>query len=1053
MLFEKVDTRVSFVELEHRMLRFWERAGTFDALRRQNAGGPKWSFLDGPITANNPMGVHHAWGRTYKDCYQRFHAMKGCELRYQNGFDCQGLWVEVEVEKELGFRSKRDIEQYGLERFVEKCKERVRKYAAVQTDQSVRLGYWMDWDDSYYTMSDENNYTIWRFLKKCHERGLVYRGRDSMPWCPRCGTGISQHEMHEGYREVTDDSVIVRMPLRGREGEYLLVWTTTPWTLTSNVACAVHADLAYARVRQDGAVYYLAESRLDELKSRGEFEVLGTLPGAEMEGWTYDGPFDELAVAAPAVEAHRVVTWDLVSSDEGTGIVHVAPGCGKEDFDLSVLLDLPVIAPIDESGLFLEGYGDLTGRHAAEVSEAVCDDLRRKGYYYKKEPYTHSYPHCWRCGTALLFRNVQEWFINMSWRGEIMKVARQVMWIPEWGLERELDWLTNMRDWMISKKRYWGLALPVYQCDCGWFDVIGSREELKERAVEGWEQFDGHSPHRPWIDAVKIRCARCGAPVGRIPDVGNPWLDAGIVPYSTVRYSEDRDYWSEWTPADFVVECFPGQFRNWFYALLAMSTMMEGIAPFRTLLGHSLVRDERGEEMHKSTGNVVVFDEAAEQMGCDVMRWMFCRQNPLSNLNFGYTVGEQLRRAVFNTLWNTYAFFCNYARLDGFELGADVVSVAERPDIDRWLLSDLQLLVRLAGERMADYDVAALIFGAEKFIDDLSNWYVRRNRRRFWRAKGQDDRDKLAAYQTLHEVLVTLCKVLAPVIPFLTEEMYRNLVAERDDSAPPSVHLCPYPEPDQDLIDEELSRHMGVVTSAVSAVLSVRMTEQIRVRQPLRRLIAVTSSADAAAALRRFEEQVLEELNVKELAIRESTDDIVSYRIVPDMSALGPRFRADAGRAAEAVKALDPAEVARTVQAGGEVAFELDGAEHRIAPEHVQVRREMAEHLAAAEAGGVTLILDTEITPDLRAEGLSRDTVRHVQQYRKELDLNIEDRIHLRCAAEGDELRDAVERWRDYIMAETLALSMEPVLAEGDSKTVRIGDADLTIQIARAEAP
>ncbi len=1049
-MLNKVPTRVSFVELEHGMLRLWQQQRTFEALREKNAGGPRWSFLDGPITANNPMKVHHAWGRTYKDCYQRFHAMRGERLRYQNGFDCQGLWVEVEVERDLGFTSKRDIEQFGLARFVEACKERVRRFSAIQTEQSIRLGYWMDWGNSYYTMSDENNYTIWRFLKKCHQRGLIYKGRDSMPWCARCGTGISQHEMHEGYREVTDQAVYVRLPLRGRQGEYLLVWTTTPWTLSSNVACAVHPELTYARVEQDGGAYYLVEDAVEVMKERGDCRVLATLPGAEMEGWAYDGPFDELPAAAEAAAAHRVVTWELVSSGEGTGIVHVAPGCGKEDFDLGQQIGLPVVAPIDESGVFLEGFGFLTGKSAFEVADPIFVSLRQKGYYYKKEPYTHSYPHCWRCKEPLLFRNVREWFIEMSWRDEIKEVVRQIEWIPAWGLERELDWLENMRDWMISKKRYWGLALPIFACECGWFEVVGSREELRERAVEGWEEFDGHSPHRPWVDAVKIACGECGRPAARIPDVGNPWLDAGIVPYSTVRYNTDRDYWLRWIPADLVTECFPGQFRNWFYALLAMSTMMEGIPPFKTLLGHALVQDEHGEEMHKSAGNAIEFDEAAERMGCDVMRWVFCRQNPVNNLRFGWHLGDETRRIVFSTLWNVYAFFCNYARLDGFEPGGEAVPYAERQDIDRWLLSDLQLLVRAANERLESYDVASLIHRAEKFTDDLSNWYVRRNRRRFWRARGQDDRDKLAAYQTLHEALVTLCRVVAPIIPFLTEAMYQNLVAEQDPDAPPSVHLCDYPVPKEDLIDEELSRQMEVVTSAVSAVLGLRMSEQLRVRQPLRELTAVTTDAETAAALKRFKDQVLEELNVKRLTLRQSAEGIERYRIVPNMAALGPKHKSEAGKVAEAIGSMEPATVAKALKAGRALGVTVGGMEVRVEPGEVEVRRETPENLAVTEAGELMLILDSEITPELRGEGWARDTVRHVQQYRKELDLNIEDRIRLRYAAECDALAEAIEQWRDYVMGETLSVEMKPGLDEGPTKEVQIDGAALHLQVKKA---
>lgn len=865
-MFEKVDPRENAVRQEHEVLKFWDDAEIFNKLAKRNEDGPRWSFLDGPITANNPMGVHHAWGRTYKDCFQRFHAMKGYKLRYQNGFDCQGLWVEVEVEKQLEFKTKRDIEKFGIEKFVNKCKERARKYADVQTEQSRRLGYWMDWDNSYYTMDDENNYMIWAFLKKCHDRSLIYKGADSMPWCPRCGTGISQHEMHEGYREVADTSVFLRLPIRGRTNEHLLVWTTTPWTLSANVACAVNANMKYVKVRQGKDSYYLAHALSDVMKEKGAFEIVAELTGTDMTGWSYDGPFDELPAQKKMVHEHKVVSWDDVSEAEGTGIVHVAPGCGKEDFDLAKMRGLPVLAPIDESGQYVDGYGFLCGRNAAEVSEDILRNLEEKSYFYKREEYVHSYPHCWRCDTPLLFRHVHEWFIDMSWRDEIKENVRKCKWIPEWGQARELDWLDNMRDWMISKKRYWGLALPIFECDCGWFDVVGARDELKNRTVEGWELFDGHSPHRPWIDRVEIACEKCGKKVSRIKDVGNPWLDAGIVPYSTVRYSTDRAYWKNWTPADLVLECFPGQFRNWFYALLSMSTMMENISPFKTLFGHALVRDEKGEEMHKSKANAIWFDDAAEKMGVDVMRWLFCRQDPTSNLNFGYGVGKEIERTVFNTWRNVYAFFCNYARLDEFDVSRRQIPVAQRPDMDRWIVSDLNLFLKRTNESMAEYDVASMAHGTEELIDRLSNWYVRRNRRRFWRAKSDTDTDKLAAYQTLHEVLVTLCRALAPVVPFMTELMYQNLVHNQDPSAPESVHLCSFPEAEESAIDETLSKDMDAAADLVSAVLSLRQASKIRVRQPLPSVTVVCRREGKINALKRFEAHILDETNVKRLS-------------------------------------------------------------------------------------------------------------------------------------------------------------------------------------------
>jgi isoleucyl-tRNA synthetase len=1069
-MFDPVPTQPRLIPGEHEMLRFWDENDTFNKVREKNADGPIWSFLDGPITANNPMGVHHAWGRTYKDTFQRYHAMMGHRQRYQNGFDCQGLWVEVEVEKELGFKTKRDIEAFGVDRFVEKCKERVRKFSKVQSDQSIRLGYWMDWTDSYYTMSDENNYTIWSFLKKCHHRGLVYKGADSMPWCPRCGTGISQHEMHEGYQDVVDPSVIVKMRLRDvqafaerldaglraklaeetkpADGAIsILVWTTTPWTLAANVACAVHPELRYSVVAQNGELYLIGRNCLGQMQDHGTFTVLGDIPGSRLVGLEYRGPFDELPEPATVQDAHRVVAWDLVSEDEGTGVVHMAPGCGKEDFDLGREIGLPVLAPIDESGVYVDGYGFLTGRFAGDVKDAVFESLRQKGTYYKSEPYTHSYPHCWRCKTALLYRNVHEWYIDMSWRDEIKAVAREVQWIPEWGLERELDWLNNMRDWMISKKRYWGLALPIWECECGWFDVVGSRDELRERAVEGWDAFDGNSPHKPWIDGVKIECGQCGKPAPRVADVGNPWLDAGIVAYSTVRYNTDREYWSRWIPADLVTECFPGQFRNWFYAMLAMSTMMENIPPFRTLLGHALVRDEHGDEMHKSAGNAIWFDDAADKMGVDVMRWVFCRHNPVNNLNFGYTVGKEIERKVHNTLWNVYAFLANYARLDGFDPAAEPVPVAERQPIDRWLLSNLQLLVQRAHESMRSYLLYGFVEQAERFIDDLSNWYVRRNRRRFWRTKDAADRDKLAAYQTLYTAMETLCRVIAPVCPFVTERIYQNLVREADADAPSSIHLCEYPQADPALIDEELSKQMDAVKDLVSMALGVRQAKQLRVRQPLAEMTVASGDADIRAGIERFQSHVLDELNVKRLVVREDLGDAVTATVKPDFAKLGPRLGKTAGAAAKALTERDPDAVAQTLERDGRLELAVGDETVTLLSDDVIVQREWAEGVAGADAPTFSVALDTVLTDELIAEGWARDVVRHVQQLRKDAKLEMNDRIRLRYDTESAELAGAIETWSEYVRAETLALDIARGLADEPDRVAKIGGAELKLSL------
>ncbi len=1052
-MFKQVNSTCEHIELEHRILGWWQETEAFNKLRRQNAGKKPWSFLDGPITANNPMGVHHAWGRTLKDCYQRYHAMLGHELRYQNGFDCQGLWVEVEVEKEMGYETKADIERAGLEDFINRCKNRVRKYSKVQSEQSVRLGYWMDWDNSYYTMSDENNYTIWSFLKKCHQKGLIYKGLDAMPWCPRCETGISEQERREGYKNVEDTAVFVQFPLVGRQREYLLVWTTTPWTLAANVAAAVNPELNYAKARQNGNLYYVAQTLTGIMKEKGEFTVEGTIQGAEMVGWGYDGPFDELdkvkSTFRDANYRHRIIAWEEVSDSDGTGIVHIAPGCGKEDFDLGKEEKLPILMPINESGVYVNGYGFLTGKAAGQVADEVLENLRQKNVYYKKEKFRHDYPHCWRCGAPLLFRSVDEWYINMSWRSEIMEVVKQIRWIPEWGQDQELNWLENMHDWMISKKRFWGLALPIFECECGWFDVIGGYDELKQRALEGWEKFEGQSPHRPWVDAIRIKCEKCGGLAKRIPDVGNPWLDAGIVPYSTVKYNTDKEYWQKWIPADLVLECFPGQFRNWFYALLSMSTMMENQRPFKTLLGHALVRDENGQEMHKSTGNAIWFDEAAEKMGADVMRWIYCNHNPTNNLNFGYTIGDQVRRRVFSTWWNVYSFFVNYARLDGFDPQRPAVPYEQLQDIDRWLLSKLQVLIRTANESLADFNVAALVQCADDFIERLSNWYVRRNRRRYWRPKSDSDTDKLAAYQTLYRVLVDLCKILAPVCPFITEEMYQNLVRSHDAASPESVHHTAYPQFDPALFTEGLAEEMDLVSDIVSAALSLRETRQIRVRQPLGRIIVSPSDEQTGGAIKKFQDHILDELNIKKLEIGDISK-YEKYEIKPNHKLLGPKVGKDMKTVIQALAAQDPSAIAAAVRGKQNFTVQSGAQSWELSPDDVVVERVKVENMEFSNGQAFSIGLDTLITDELRREGYARDIVRHIQQLRKDSGLEIQDHIAIGWESDSPDIIAAIAEHGGYIARETLGKQLSRGV-NGEVREVTLGkSAVLRLTITKA---
>ncbi len=1056
-MYNKVDNWFDIVKLEHKILDFWKKEDTFNKLREKNKNGRKWSFLDGPITANNPMGVHHAWGRSLKDVYQRYWAMKGCDLRYQNGFDCQGLWVEVEVEKELGFTTKKDIENYGIDKFIELCKERVRKYSKIQTDQSVRLGYWMEWDNSYYTMSDENNYTIWTFLKKCHEKGYIYKGHDVIPWCPRCGTGISQHEMQEGYKQIKQLSVFVRFPIVNREKEAFLVWTTTPWTLPANVALAVNPGLDYVKVKEGDWFYYIGNDVKERVLRKGDNrEIVETLKGSDLidAKLTYRGPFDDLPVqkAQKDIEAyHTVIPWKDVTAEEGTCIVHIAPGCGSVDFALGKEFNLPSIAPIDDMGVYIDGFDLFSGKSATEVNTDVIERLKGMNLLYGTEKYEHSYPHCWRCSSELLFRLVDEWFIEMDpWRENIKANANKITWIPSFGRDLELDWLTNMRDWMISKKRYWGLALPIWECtECNTFQVMGGFDELKEKAVEGWDSFKGKTPHRPWIDSVKINCHICGKPVSRIPDVGNPWLDAGIVPYSTVNYNDKRDYWKEWVPADLVLECFPGQFRNWFYSLLAMSTMMEDIPPFKTLVGHSLVRDEKGNEMHKSKGNAIWFDDAAEDIGVEVMRWMFFNQDIATNMNFGFNAAKLVRGKIFNSIWNSYGYFVNYARLIDFIPPETPSEYKKRPVFDRWILSKLQLLIQKSTKSMESFDVKSACRYIETFVEDLSNWYIRNNRRRYWRSEINED--TLYAYETLYDCLWVLIRILAPVLPMLTEEMYQNLVRSWKKNAPESIHLTEFPVEDNEAIDNTLISDMDTVIRLNTYALSAREKVKIKIRQPLGRLIISPKSEKERESIERFSDLLKENLNVKEIEIAPPGNDCPTDMVIrPNMKLLGPKFGSLSKKIMEEISKQNDYIVNKLKEGQKEISIILESGDNAaVSTEDLIIEETDPAELSIVKTDDGWLGFDTTITPELEIEGLMRDTLRHLQVMRKDIGLEIEDRIEMRFKTDSEKLRRVFKDHMDFICSELLCLKLVEDTALASDYRINVLSETLTVDIVK----
>lgn len=923
--FEPVDPHVDFPKMEREILGYWNKKDIVNKYLQKNRNSKKrFSFLDGPITANNPMGVHHAWGRTYKDLWQRFYNMQGYRQRFQNGFDCQGLWVEVEVEKELGLRSKRDIENLvegdvtaSIAKFVELCKERVFKFARIQTEQSKRLGYFMDWDNSYYTLSDENNYMIWHFLKKCHDYGLIYKGRDSVPWCPRCGTAISQHEMlTEDYKEVIHETVFFKLPVKNRDFS-LLVWTTTPWTIPANVAVAVNSKFNYRVwldettgekiifIREDSLPkrernddYNEDKKFLDSILQGRNWRGVTDFKGSELVGLRYKGPFDELDRVKKAQEEnprtfHTVVNAEgLVVATKGTGILHVAPGAGEEDFKLGQEKKLPVIDVIGEEANYYDGMGEFSGKNAKKHPEIIIEYLKNKNagkFLLKTSNIKHRYPACWRCKTELVWRVVDEWYIAMdksiassklkvkqslafqaknskqnTLRKVMMEVAKKINWIPEFGLERELDWLANMHDWLISKKRYWGLTLPIWECaKCGHYEVIGNKEELKKRAVNGWDKFNGHSPHRPWVDEVKIKCAKCGNIVSRIPDVGNPWLDAGIVPYSTLTkknigkplYLEDKSEWNKWFPADFITESFPGQFKNWFYAMIAESTVLENKEPFKTVLGFATLLAENGKAMHKSLGNAIEFNGGADRIGVDVMRWMYARQNPEDNLLFGYTKADETRRRFHLKIWNIYNFFVTYANIDGWKSSITNNSkLITKNILDRWIISRLNQTIKSVTQYLKKYDAFRSSEAIEEFVDDFSNWYIRRSRDRVG-PTAEDNKGKKLFYDTTFYTLTNLCVILSPFTPFITDVIFRNLKKEE------SVHLSSWPKLNLN-IDANLIKQMKVIREIVEIVHGQRKQANIPVRQPLQ---SISVKSSDIRPNREILDLLLSEVNVKEI--------------------------------------------------------------------------------------------------------------------------------------------------------------------------------------------
>ena len=801
-----------YFETEKEILEYWKNKKIFDKLRMRNKDKKAFSFLDGPITANNPMGVHHAWGRTLKDLFQRYKSMQGYDERYQNGFDCQGLWLEVETEKDLGFNSKKDIENFGLEKFSKACRQRVEKFSKVQTEQSILLGQWMDWGNDYFTMNDDNIQSIWYFLKKCHEKNWLYKGKRILPWCIRCGTSSSKHEMSdEGYADLVHPSVYVKAKIKGRSNEFLLIWTTTEWTLLSNVAAAVNPNITYVKAKKGDEIYYISEGTSKKLGK--EYSIISNLKGADLVGLGYESFFPDIEVQKGVKP--KVIPWDEVGETDGTGIVHLAPNCGDVDYEIGNKLGLKILdVALDEFGNYNKGFGWVSGKNVKSVKKEIVADLEKRKLLFKIENYKHRYPICWRCKEELVFRLDSSWFIRCDEIRPIMKKeAAKVEWYPEHTEKLMQDWLDNMEDWNISRRRYWGLPLMFFECSkCNNIEVIGSLKELKEKAIDKKEVDKLPELHRPWIDKTKIKC-KCGQTVERIKDVGDCWLDAGIVPFSTIKYFEDKKYWNKWFPVELEIE-MRAQVRLWFYAQLFMSVVLEGKAPYKRILTYEEVRDEKGEPMHKSKGNAIWFNEAVEKMGADVMRWQYCSQNPQFNLNFGYGSGKEIQRYLLVIL-----NLANYVKQNSKNLSKE----HSKDPASLWILSRVENLKLKVTNYLDSLEYHKALEEIKNFLlFDFSKTYIHFIR---------DDLDNGRVQKVLFDVYLEAITLLAPFLPFLTEKINLD-VYEKE-----SIHLQSWPNSNKKLINEELETAMIYSNEIIQGIMAARDKVKIGVRWPLKQAI------------------------------------------------------------------------------------------------------------------------------------------------------------------------------------------------------------------------
>ena len=1038
-MYKKVSTDMNFVEREKQVEKFWEDNQIFEKSMKVREGNPSYVFYDGPPTANGKPHIGHVETRVIKDMIPRYRTMKGYQVPRKAGWDTHGLPVELEVEKKLGLDGKDQIEKYGVEPFIEQCKESVWKYEGMWEDFSHTVGFWADMKNPYVTYHNDYIESEWWALKEIWKKGLLYEGHKIVPYCPRCGTPLSSHEVAQGYKDVKERSAVVRFKVKG-EDAYILAWTTTPWTLPSNVALCVNPDEDYVKVTSKGYTYYMAAALVDTVLGEGA-EILEHYQGKDLEFKEYEPLFPYAEKRIGNKKAYYVVCDTYVTLTDGTGVVHIAPAFGEDDSKVGHRYDLPFVQLVNEKGEMTEET-PWAGTFCKKADMAVLQALEDKDLLFDAPLFEHSYPHCWRCDTPLIYYARETWFIRMTAvKEDLIRNNNTINWIPESiGKGRFGDWLENVQDWGLSRNRYWGTPLPVWQCECGHQDCIGSIEELKEKADNCPDDIE---LHRPYIDAVTIKCPKCGKEMHRVSEVIDCWFDSGSMPFAQHHYPfENKETFEKQFPAQFISEAVD-QTRGWFYSLLAISTLLFNKAPYENVIVLGLVQDEKGQKMSKSKGNAVDPFDALQTYGADAIRWYFYTSSApwLPSRFAGKTVVEGQRKFM-GTLWNTYAFFVLYANIDNFDATKYSLEYDKLAVMDKWLLSRLESTVKAVDDNLANYRIPEAAKALQSFVDDMSNWYVRRSRERFW-AKGMEQ-DKINAYMTLYTALVTVAKAAAPMIPFMTEDIYQNLVKSIDASAPESIHLCDFPEVHENWIDPKMEEDMADLLEIVVMGRAARNTANIKNRQPIG-----TMYVKSEFQLSEFYKEIIEdELNVKEVVFKDDIADFISYSFKPQMRTVGPKYGKLLNKIKTTLSELDGNKAMAELKSTGELKLDIDGQEIVLLEEDLLIDMAQMEGYVSESDHTITVVLDTNLTPELIEEGFVRELVSKIQTMRKEAGFEVMDKIRV-YAKDNDKIVSIMKNHGDEIKSEVLAEEIVTGETKGYEKEWNINSEKVTMAVER----